>query len=44
MTITTEFVLRSPSLPLVSITETLRPDEIECIHALCLQSDVQKFM
>lgn len=41
MTITTEFVLRSPSLPLVSITEILQPDEIECIHALCLQSDVQ---
>lgn len=43
MTITTEFVLRSPSLPLVSITETLQPDEIECTHALCLQPDVQIF-
>jgi predicted DNA binding protein len=43
MTITTEFVLRSPSLPLVSITDTLQPDEIECIHALCLQSNVQIF-
>lgn len=43
MAITTEFVLRSPSLPLVSITETLHPDEIECTHALCLQPDVQIF-
>ncbi|WP_254547232.1 helix-turn-helix domain-containing protein [Halomarina pelagica] len=43
MTITTEFVLRSPSLPLVSITNTLQPNELECIHALCLQPDVQIF-
>jgi len=43
MTITTEFVLQSSSLPLVSIPETLPPDEIECIHALCLQADVQIF-
>lgn len=43
MTITTEFVLQSSSLPLVSITDTLQPDEIESIHALCLQPDVQIF-
>lgn len=43
MNITTEFVLRSPSLPLISITETLQPDEVECVHALCLHSDVRTF-
>jgi len=43
MAITTEFVLQSPFLPLVSIPKTLQPDEIECIHALCLQPDVQEF-
>lgn len=43
MNITTEFVLRSPSLPLVSITETLQSDEVECVHALCLHSDVRTF-
>lgn len=43
MAITTEFVLRSSSLPLVSLPERLPPDEIECMHALCLQPDVQVF-
>jgi predicted DNA binding protein len=44
MAITTEFILSSPALPLVSITERLQPDEIECVHALCLQSDVRMFI
>ncbi|QLH78360.1 helix-turn-helix domain-containing protein [Halosimplex rubrum] len=44
MAITTEFVLSSPALPLVSITERLQPNEIECVHALCLQSDVRMFI
>lgn len=44
MAITTEFILSSPVLPLVSITERLQPDEIECTHALCLQSDVRMFI
>lgn len=43
MNIITEFVISSPSLPLVSIPDTLEPDEIECVHALCLQSDVRTF-
>ncbi|WP_042664729.1 helix-turn-helix domain-containing protein [Haloferax sp. ATB1] len=43
MAITTEFVLRSPSLPLVSIADALQPDEFECAHALCLRPDVQVF-
>lgn len=44
MAITTEFVLSSPRLPLVSVTEQLPPDRIECTHALCLQSDVRMFI
>lgn len=43
MTVTTEFVLRSSSLPLVSIPNALHPDTIESTHALCLQPDVQIF-
>ena len=43
MNIVTEFVISSPSLPLVSIPDTLESDEIECVHALCLQSDVRTF-
>jgi predicted DNA binding protein len=43
MNIVTEFVISSPSLPLVSIPDKLGPDEIECVHALCLQSDVRTF-
>ena len=44
MAITTEFILSSPALPLVSVTERLQPNEIECAHALCLQSDVRMFI
>ena len=43
MNIVTEFVISSPSLPLVGIPDKLEPDEIECVHALCLQSDVRTF-
>ena len=43
MNIVTEFVISSPSLPLVSIPDKLGPDEIECVHVLCLQSDVRTF-
>lgn len=44
MTITTEFLLSSPSLPLVSITETLQPDQVECVHGLCFEQDAQMFI
>ncbi|MCG1003622.1 MULTISPECIES: helix-turn-helix domain-containing protein [Halobacterium] len=44
MTVTAEFVLRSSSLPLVSVTTDLPPDEITCRHALCLQPDVRTFV
>ncbi|GAB7119599.1 helix-turn-helix domain-containing protein [Natrinema pallidum] len=43
MTVTTELRLRSASLPLVELTASLQPDEVECVHALCLQSDVRIF-
>lgn len=43
MTITTEFVLHSSSLPLVSVPNSLQTDKIESTHALCLQPDVQIF-
>lgn len=44
MTITTEFVLRSPSLPLISIANSLQPNKIECVHGLCLERDSREFM
>ncbi|WP_198943780.1 helix-turn-helix domain-containing protein [Halorubrum sp. SD683] len=44
MTITTEFSLSSPSLPLVSITERLPPDQIECVHGLCFEQDARMFI
>lgn len=44
MTVTTEFVLRSPSLPLVNITEYTRSAEIEDIQSLSLQPDLQLFI
>lgn len=43
MNIVTEFIISSPSLPLVSIPKTLEANKIECIHALCLQSDIRTF-
>jgi len=44
MTITTEFRLQSSALPLVSIPETLPPDEIVCSHSLCIEPDAQVFI
>jgi predicted DNA binding protein len=44
MTITTEFLLRSPSLPLVSLPEMLRTDRVECIHGLCFGQDARMFV
>jgi hypothetical protein len=39
MAITTEFVISSPLLPLVSIPRTLGADDIECVHGLCLERE-----
>ncbi|WP_435115965.1 helix-turn-helix domain-containing protein [Halolamina sp. C58] len=44
MTITTEFRLRSPALPLVSIPATLPPDEVVCSHALCIEPEARVFI
>lgn len=42
MTITAEFVIRSPSLPLTGFAESLSSNQFECEHGLCLEkaSDV----
>jgi predicted DNA binding protein len=44
MTITTEFLLSSPALPLISITEALPPDQVECVHGLCFEQDARMFI
>lgn len=44
MTVTTEFRLSSPSLPLVSLAESLPSDRIECVHGLCLERDSRVFV
>lgn len=44
MTITTNLHLSSPSLPLVSIAESTRANEIECIHGINLQPEHQLFI
>lgn len=44
MTITTEFRLSSPALPLVNIPKMLEPDTLECVHGLCLQQSAQMFI
>lgn len=44
MTITTSLHLSSPSLPLVSIAESTRANEIECIHGINLQPEHQLFI
>lgn len=44
MTVTTEFRLCSPSLPLVSLVESLPLHRIECVHGLCLERDSRVFV
>ncbi|MFC7198350.1 helix-turn-helix domain-containing protein [Halospeciosus flavus] len=44
MTITTEFLIRSPSLPLVGLAESLPSRQIECVHGLCLEHDARVFV
>lgn len=44
MTITAEFVIRSPSLPLTGFTESLSSHQIECEHGLCLKKDCDVFV
>jgi predicted DNA binding protein len=44
MTVTTEFLISSPSLPLVSLAESLESGQFECVHGLCLEHDSRVFV
>ena len=44
MTITTEFLISSPSLPLVGLAGSLPSNQIECVHGLCLEHDSRVFV
>jgi predicted DNA binding protein len=44
MTVTTEFLIRSPLLPLVSLAESLPSNQVECVHGLCLEHDARVFV
>ncbi|RZH69281.1 helix-turn-helix domain-containing protein [Natrinema altunense] len=44
MTITTEFRLESPSLPLLDVAESVRSTELTCVHGLQLRDGVQLFL
>ncbi|MFB6141534.1 MAG: helix-turn-helix domain-containing protein [Halosimplex sp.] len=44
MTVTTEFLISSPSLPLVSLAESLESRQFECVHGLCLEHDSRVFV
>jgi predicted DNA binding protein len=44
MTITVEFSMHSPSLPLVDLVESLPSRQLECEHGLCLKRDSDVFV
>jgi len=44
MTVTTEFLLESPSLPLVGLAASLPASEFECVHGLCREHDSRVFV
>ncbi|MFB6108042.1 MAG: helix-turn-helix domain-containing protein [Haloplanus sp.] len=44
MTVTTEFLISSPSLPLVGLAESLPSNRVECVHGLCLEHDARVFV
>ena len=44
MTITTEFVIRSPSLPLVALAESISSNQVECVHGLCRERTARVFV
>ncbi|WP_049888450.1 MULTISPECIES: helix-turn-helix domain-containing protein [unclassified Natrinema] len=44
MTITTEFRLTSPSLPLLDVAESVRSRELQCVHGLQPRDGVQLFL
>ncbi|WP_423746961.1 helix-turn-helix domain-containing protein (plasmid) [Haladaptatus sp. SPP-AMP-3] len=43
MTITTEFVIRSLSLPLVNLAESIPSNQVECVHGLCRERTARVF-
>ncbi len=43
MTIITEFVIRSPSLPLVGLAESVPSNQVECVHGLCRERTARVF-
>jgi len=44
MTITTEFLISSPALPLVDLADSLPSNQVECVHGLCLEHDSRVFV
>jgi hypothetical protein len=44
MTVTTEFLISSPSLPLVGLAASLESNRFECVHGLCLEHDSRVFV
>jgi len=44
MTVTAEFVIRSPSLPLTDFAASLPSSRFECEHGLCLKRDCDVFV
>ncbi|RRJ34053.1 bacterio-opsin activator [Halocatena pleomorpha] len=44
MTVTTEFLISSLSLPLVSLAKSLESNQFECVHGLCLEHDSRVFV
>ncbi|KTG10401.1 bacterio-opsin activator [Haloprofundus marisrubri] len=43
MTLTTEFVIRSPSLPLVTLADSVPSSQFECVHGLCRERTARVF-
>jgi len=44
MTVTTEFLIRSPHLPFVDLASSLESGQFECVHGLCLEHDSRVFV
>ncbi|POG54854.1 helix-turn-helix domain-containing protein [Haloferax marisrubri] len=44
MTLTAEFVIRSPSLPFVSLAASLPSQQLECVHGLCHEGGSRVFV
>ncbi|GAB3685222.1 helix-turn-helix domain-containing protein [Salinarchaeum chitinilyticum] len=44
MTVTTEFLISSPALPLVDFAASLDSNQFECVHGLCREHDARVFV